>query len=1142
MASEYKGLTVKFEGDSTKLTAALGEINKASRKAQSQLRQMQNAAKIDPSNIKAFRGAVEAARDKVEATTKRVEALRQAQQQLAASGDTTSEAYKRVNRELVLAETYLKRDQRALVEATNAASAFGRASVHIEKFAEKAKSASTKMQAVGSTLTRHVSLPLAAAAAASFKSAVDIDTALTGVRKTVDMTEEGYQNLKRGAVELSRTQPVSANTILNMEALGAQLGWSNDKLQDFAMTVAGLDIATDMDAETAATELAQFANITRMAQGDAGRYASSIVALGNNMATTESKISAMSQGMASAGTQAGMSQADILGVAAAAASLGLEAQAGGSAFSKTINEIGMAVSTNGKTLQTWADVAGMSVEQFKAAWQTDVTGTFERVIEGLGKVKANGGDLNETLAELGVTELRQSDFLRRMAGNSDLVSRAVELSNGAWKENTALGKEVENRNKSLAAKIDVLKNRVTALATEVGGSLADAAMAALEAAEPLFKSVEKGAKAFAEMDKESQQTILKLAAFATAAGPVISIAGKITGAGGTIAKGVAKSVKGLGNFVNAARATDEATKAAFSSAGGLSGKLGALAGSAGLAGGAVALVGVALVGMTGAAIANAVRLEHRFDGIKGAIKSFDAEVGRSGALAHFSQELDDVGTHSTIAKYSLDDLAGSLSKHGAAIRENNDAAEGTIAQLNTLQNVIGDSIGKTNLSAEENGKLEWALKTLSDQYGINISKSDVLAGKYTDENGQVQDLKSNIDSLVEAKKKEARINAASKNLTEAYSAQIDAVKAYQSAVKDLNEEYQKSYKHFYDTATDSQLKMAGQSREEFAAHAAKASHTYNELKGNVDEAKKSLEDMNGQVKYLEAQMGDAASGALEFGDAIAALGSKAIESATNAGLDITKLSESLQAAGVSVEQVSALGTDMFSALATASKGSVDDMVTSIQNLNALGIDPKEFTVTDDGTIKDQAGNVWDFDAMTINGKHYTVNSDGTITAEELGIDHLEAKKITDKRFVVEAEDHATTTISHVIGMLSQVSGVFTAHLHANASGGIVGHAAGGIRMHADGGAIYNRPTFISPHDVIGENGSEYYDGTHIIPLTNKQHSQPFVDLIADGVVSRMGNLQHTEIKYVTINQDVHLGASDPSVTARTMGRDLAAVI
>ena len=1135
MASEYKGLTVKFEGDSTKLTAALGEINKASRKAQSQLRHMQNAAKIDPSNIKAFRGAVEAARDKVEATTKRVDALRQAQQQLAASGDTTSEAYKRVNRELTLAETYLKRDQRALVEATNAASAFGRASVHIEHFAEKAKSASTKMQAVGSTLTRNVTAPIGLAAAAAFKSAVDIDTALTGVRKTVDMTEEGYQNLKRGAVELSRTQPVSANTILNMEALGAQLGWSNDRLQDFAMTVSGLDIATDMDAETAATELAQFANITRMAQGDAGRYASSIVALGNNMATTESKISAMSQGMASAGTQAGMSQADILGFAAAAASLGLEAQAGGSAFSKTINEIGMAVSTNGKTLQTWADVAGMSVEQFKAAWQTDVTGTFEHVIEGLGKVKANGGDLNETLAELGVTELRQSDFLRRMAGNSDLVSKAVKLSNDAWSENTALGKEVENRNKSLAAKIDVLKNRVTALATEVGGPLADAAMAALDAAEPLFKSVESGAKAFAAMDKDTQQSILKLAAFAAAAGPVISIAGKLTGAVGNVAGGVAKGVGAIGHLVNAATATDTATKGAYASVGGLAGKIGALAGPAGIAAGAL---GVALVGAIVVAVAKSEALKHQFDGVRDAKKAFDTEVGRSGALAQFSKELDDIGQHGQIAEYSLSELAESFKTHSSAIHANNDEAETTIAQLTTLQNAIDGSIGKTNLSAAENGKLEWALKTLSEQYGINISKSDVLAGKYTDENGQVQDLKSNIDALVESKKKEARINAASKNLTEAYVAQTDAVKAYQSALQKLNKEYDEQYKKAYG-ASDYTVAASGKSREDYAKEMAETYVNHHNTKKEVDEARQSLEDMNNQVKYLEAQMGDAASGAAALGDAIAALGTKAIEASTNAGLDVSKLAESLQEAGVSAEQVSALGTDMFSALATASKGSVDDMVTSIQNLNALGIDPKEFVVTDDGTIQDQAGNIWDFDAMTINGKHYTVNDDGTISIAEAGIDHVDAKTIASKPFSIVAKDYATDTINSVRSKVMNLAGqTFEFFIKAKASGGIIPHAAGGVRYHADG-AIYNRPTFISPHDVIGENGAEYYDGTHIIPLTNKQYSQPFADIIADGVISRLGNQPQQVIKHVNIKQDIHLGASDPYVAAKTFGRDLA---
>ena len=201
-------------------------------------------------------------------------------------------------------------------------------------------------------------------------------------------------------------------------------------------------------------------------------------------------------------------------------------------------------------------------------------------------------------------------------------------------------------------------------------------------------------------------------------------------------------------------------------------------------------------------------------------------------------------------------------------------------------------------------------------------------------------------------------------------------------------------------------------------------------------------------------------------------------------------------AGISTQQLESLGTDMFSALATASNGSVSEMVKSIQNLNALGIDPKEFEVTDDGTIKDQAGNVWDFNAMTINGKHYEVNDDGTISAAELGIDHVSAKSIRDKYFSVVAEDHATSTINHVLGMLSQVSGVFTAHLHANASGGIRANAAGGVRYHADGAIA----TKAAPLDIVGEAGAEA-----IVPLTNRRYSQPFADIIAESVTNRLNN-------------------------------------
>lgn len=461
MADEYKGLYVTFDGDATKLTAALHEIGSESKKAQRELRDTNKALKFDPHSTQLLGAAVDAARSKVESATKRVDTLRDAQKQLANSGDTTSAAYKRLSTELARAEAYLKRDQTALVNAMTAANRFVQAGKGIQQWGTNAESAGKKISKLGDSLTTKVTVPLVAAGAASVKAASDVDTALTNVKKTTDMSAQGYEKLRQSALNLSTTQPVTAESILNIEAMGAQLGWSNKNLQSFAKTVSGLDIATDMDADTAATNLAQFANITKMAQGDANRYGSAIVGLGNNMATTESKISDMAMSMASAGTQAGMSQADILGIAAATASLGMESQAGGTAFSKTITQIGTQVSTNGKQLQAWAQVAGMSVDQFKQAWSKDATGTFEAVVQGLGKAKASGQDLNVVLASLGITETRQSDFLRRLAGNSNLVTRAVSMSNSEWSKNSALSNEVANRNQSIASKLQVLKTEPT---------------------------------------------------------------------------------------------------------------------------------------------------------------------------------------------------------------------------------------------------------------------------------------------------------------------------------------------------------------------------------------------------------------------------------------------------------------------------------------------------------------------------------------------------------------------------------------------------------------------------------------------------------------------------------------------------------
>lgn len=382
------------------------------------------------------------------------------------------------------------------------------------------------LETIGGGYSKAVSLPIAAAATAAGYSAIKIDTALTGVRKTVDGTEQQYEALKDAAIEFSKTNAVDPAQVLDVQALGAQLGYTIDELDMFGEVVSGLDIATNMDADTAAMELAQFANIMQMSHGDTERYGSTIVDLGNKFATTESDVSRMAMRIAGAGKQIGMSESDVLGLATALSSLGIKAEAGGSAISTIMSGIDSAVATNSETLGTWAETAQMSVEDFSNAWKNDPVQALQAVLTGMDAAVASGGNMNVILGELGIEAIRQTDTLKRLAGGGDLLAKAVSTANTAWQENTALSKEVENRNNSLESQLTILWNRLQAVAIELGGPLVEALIGVLDGAMPIIDVLTDMAEAFQQLDSSNQAAILGALGFAAGFGPVTSILGK----------------------------------------------------------------------------------------------------------------------------------------------------------------------------------------------------------------------------------------------------------------------------------------------------------------------------------------------------------------------------------------------------------------------------------------------------------------------------------------------------------------------------------------------------------------------------------------------------------------------------------------
>ena len=129
--------------------------------------------------------------------------------------------------------------------------------------------------------------------------------------------------------------------------------------------------STDIVANEAASTLAKFANITNMDQSLFGNLGATLVDLGNKFATTESSIMDMSLRLAAAGHQVGLSEAQILGFAAALSSVGIEAEMGGSAFSKALVKMEVAAATGGEALEDFARVSGLTAEGFKSLFEND---------------------------------------------------------------------------------------------------------------------------------------------------------------------------------------------------------------------------------------------------------------------------------------------------------------------------------------------------------------------------------------------------------------------------------------------------------------------------------------------------------------------------------------------------------------------------------------------------------------------------------------------------------------------------------------------------------------------------------------------------------------------------------------------------
>ena len=583
MAKTVKGIIIEIEGKTSGLVKSLADVDKQLKNTQDALKQVDQALKLDPNNVELMASKQKLLTDAIENTKKKLDIEREAADKAKDAlklGTITEQDYATLISNVSKTASELDKMEG---EASNTAQAIKDIDAgKIKDVGSAAQDSKDKMMALkDATKLLKEGLVKASKSAQNFlksgmQSAIDYETAFTGVMKTVDETATtSYDDISAAIKNMAAETGVSKTEIAGVAEAAGQLGISADDLVDFTKTMVDMGVSTNISAQDAASALAKMFNVLDEDMGNVQKAGSTIVALGNNFATTENDIVSMATRLAATGSVVGLTTDQILAISTALSSVGIEAEAGGSAISKLLKKMDVSVSTykksnsiigktgmslrelelmqsldskgfkgmaeslglttkelgtaisNVKSLNQYAEVSNMTAEEFATAYGQNAVGALGSFINGLSAMDGTGQSATAMLQEMGLTEVRLSNAVLALATSDDILTQATDMASEAWDQNRALTDEAGKRYDTTAQQIKGAQEQFDNLKIEL-----------METLMPVLQDLIGVAKDivawFSNLDEDTKENIARFIVFTATIGPLISTIGSLIGIAKTL--------------------------------------------------------------------------------------------------------------------------------------------------------------------------------------------------------------------------------------------------------------------------------------------------------------------------------------------------------------------------------------------------------------------------------------------------------------------------------------------------------------------------------------------------------------------------------------------------------------------------------
>lgn len=510
MAGTIKGITIQIGADTTKLSSALNSANRAIKQTQTELKNVEKALKVNPTNIDLLRDKQGLLNDKIADTKTKLDAMKQAQAQLDSQGvDKNSREYRELQTQIDLCEQELKDLNK---ESKNFGSAGAQA---VAAVGEKLKDVGAKISQVGQNLTTHVTLPLVAVGSVGAAKFAEVDKTMQLTNATMGNTEE-QANLLNQAME-----DAAANSTFGMsDAATATLNFARAGLtaeQAAAALAPAMNLAAGEGGNLDMVSGGLVATINGFGGSfnDASKYADVFANACNNSALDIDSLSSSMSVAAPIFAAAGYSVNDAALYMGVMANAGIDADTAANAL-----KTGMARLVDpAKEGQEWMDKLGISI--------TNSDGSMKDSVQVQKELHDAFAGLSESEQIAAASAIFGKNQMSNWLALINTAPGDVSALSGALAEEGTTAEMAEAMMGGFGGSIEKLKSAIDVAATSLGEALAPTISKVADA-------IQKAVDWFNSLSDEQQELIAKVGLVVAAIGPLLLVVGKVISLAGTI--------------------------------------------------------------------------------------------------------------------------------------------------------------------------------------------------------------------------------------------------------------------------------------------------------------------------------------------------------------------------------------------------------------------------------------------------------------------------------------------------------------------------------------------------------------------------------------------------------------------------------